>query len=121
VTDTAVGVAEQDPVVVVVGDPGQVVFVAVAYGPVALVASHTLGTLAASLSPHDAGTLEPRRAAAVKSDANDQVRSLAESGEPSVLLNCSAREPSVGVYFSCIFIHIYEHNFLVYQKQTKVN
>lgn len=109
VTATDVAVAQADVVVelvfVVVAVPevvpvaGNTVSVAVAYGPVAEVATHVPGTLWALGSPHEAGTTELRRASAVRREAYDQVRSPAERGVPSSRENCSARDPLDGVYF----------------------
>lgn len=71
VTDTAVGVVVHDDEVEVevevVGVPGQIVCVAVLYGPVAEVAKHTDGTLLPEdEESQDAGTMEFRRAEAVR-------------------------------------------------------
>jgi len=108
VTATEVGVRHEVLVVLVVAavwDPlvrvlGQLVFVAVLYVPVAEVGLHVAGTLLADASPQAAGTIELRRMFPVSRAAYDQVKSRADSGEPSDLENCSDMEPLVMAYFS---------------------
>ena len=48
---------------------------------------------------HAGGSRPARRSNAVNADAYDHVKSLALSGEPFWRVNCSARDPSAGVYF----------------------
>jgi hypothetical protein len=122
VTATAVGVVQEvlvlvdvvvvDLVVVVPPGPlvkvvGQAVLVAVLYVPVAEVELHVAGTLLADVSPQAAGTTELRRMFAVSSAAYDQVRSRADSGDPSDLENCSDREPLDMAYSSYTVVRLW--------------
>jgi hypothetical protein len=68
---------------------------------VADVATQVAGTLLAEVSPQAAGTMELRRLLAEIRAAYDQVKSRAESWEPSDLENCSDMEPLVMAYSSC--------------------
>ena len=65
--------------------------------PVAEDSEQVEGTELAEGSPQEAGTWLLRRAVAVRKDAYDQVRSMAERAVPSVRENCSEREPLAGV------------------------
>lgn len=58
----------------------------------------------AERDPHEVGKKDEWRREAVTNAAYDQVRSTAERGTPVLRSNCSAREPSAGVYFSATSI-----------------
>lgn len=76
--------------------------VAGAYTPVVEVPEQVAGGTTAFLLPQLAGYWPARRWDIVTNAAYDQVRSFAESGTPVSRLNCSAREPLTGIYFSAM-------------------
>lgn len=72
------------------------------YDPGVEVPEHVAGAGAMRRVFHEGGNCPARRSAMDMNAAYDQVRSTAERGAPVFLSNCSAREPSAGVYFWAI-------------------
>ena len=93
------------PLFLLVEPVGQGATVTTAEVPLALAAEHIDGTTLALEEFQLAGTLPSRRLMAVRKETYDHVRCTADVAIPLSFENCSANEPSSGVYFRMMLVN----------------
>lgn len=93
------------PLFLLVNPVGQGATVTTAEVPLALIAEHIDGTTLALEEFQLVGTLPSRRLMAVRKETYDHVRCTADVAIPLSFENCSANEPSSGVYFCTMLVN----------------